>query len=216
MDQAASVRSIDAIRDCRADLQEFCEEVRSALVDVDLEVRRSLEWVLEDQPAYWRHEARMAADAITQAKVELNRARMRTLPGGGTPSCIDEQKAVARAERRLRHAEEKIEKVRSWGRAELREVDEYTGRATQLSMLLESTIPSAVSFLDHAIASLETYLAVGDAAADAARTGASRTASPADDAAAGENAAAGDAAAENSSSAETEDVPNAPVAEPSP
>jgi len=215
MDQAASVRSIDVIREFRADLQEFCEEVRSALVDVDLEVRRGLEWVLDEQPAYWRHEARLATDAITQAKVELNRARMRTLPGGGTPSCIEEQKAVDRAERRLRHAEDKIKTVRIWGRTEQREVDEYTGRATQLTTQLDSTIPRAVSFLDHSIANLESYLAVGNAAATAARAGAERGARPADDAMA-DNAALENAAAESESPAKAEELPRDPVVEPSP
>jgi len=183
MEQAAGVRSIDAIRDFRADLHEFCEEVRSALVDVDLEVRRSLEWVLEQQPAFWRHEARKATDAITNTKMELSRARMRTLPGGGTPSCIEERKAVDRAERRLRHVEEKMEAVRGWGRNEQQEVNEYTGRATQLSALLDSEIPRALSFLDHAVANLESYLAIGDPGADNLnRTGKSMANKDADDA----------------------------------
>ena len=164
MNPSATVHSNDAVRDFRAALQDFCEETRAALVDVDLELRRSLEWLLEEQPAYWRNEVRKANDAVVQAKVELHRARMKTLPGGGTPSCMEERKAVDRAERQLRYSEEKVEIVREWGRVQQLEVNEYAGRASQLTGALDVTVPRATRFLDQSIGHLESYVAIGGAA----------------------------------------------------
>src|SRR5262245_16383867 len=143
----ASVKSIDAIREFRAAVVEFAQEARSALVDVELEVRRSQEWLMETQPAYWQNEVRKSYDAINDAKQELHRAGMRTLPGGETPSCMEEKKAVDRAQRRLAHAQEKLERTREWARAEQHEISEYEGRAMQLGNLLDGMIPKALSFL---------------------------------------------------------------------
>jgi len=161
MYQSASVHSIDAIRDFRAALVEFCQEARSALVDIDLELRRSNEWLHETQPSYWRNESRRAADEVNETMKDLHRKRLMTLPGGGTPSCMEERKAVERAQRRQRHAEEKIEITREWARAEQHEATEYEGRATQLATLIDGTVPKAISFLDHTIAHLEAYLQAG-------------------------------------------------------
>lgn len=170
MDPSATVLSIDAIRDFRAALHEFCHEARGALVDVDLEVRRSLEWIMDLQPSYWQHEVRKREYAVTEAKNDLHRARMCTLPGGGTPSCMDERKALDRAQHRLREAHEKVELVRHWTRVEQHEVAEYEARATQLNTLLDGTMPRALSFLEHAIDHLDSYVAIaarGQSAASA-------------------------------------------------
>lgn len=161
MNQSASVQSIDAIRDFRAALVEFTQEARSAMVDIDLELRRANEWLHEVQPSFWRNEIRRAADEVNETKKDLHRKRLMTLPGGGTPSCMEERKAVEKAERRQRHAEEKIEITREWARAEQHEVTEYEGRATQLATLIDGTVPKAISFLDHTIAHLEAYVLAG-------------------------------------------------------
>ena len=171
MDPAAAVQSIDAIRDFRSALQEFCHEARAALVDVDLEVRRSLEWLLEYQPAYWQAELRRREDAVNDAKNELHRARMRTLPGGETPACMDERKSLDRAQLRVHEAQEKVQLVREWARREQHEVGEYQGRAAQLNNLIDGTMPRAFSFLEQAIAQLEAYLAAGHAAGGNTATG---------------------------------------------
>jgi hypothetical protein len=161
MNQSASVHSIDAIRDFRAALIEFCQEARSAMVDIDLELRRSNEWLHEVQPNYWRNEVRRASEEVNETKKDLHRKRLMTLPGGGTPSCMEERKAVERAQHRQRYAEEKIEITREWARAEQHEATEYEGRATQLATLIDGTIPKAISFLDHTIGHLEAYILAG-------------------------------------------------------
>ncbi len=161
VENAAHVQSVDALREFRSALIGFVQEARSSLVDIDLELRRGMEWLLETQPEFWRSEVRRGNDALGEAKQELSRARMVTLPGGGTPSCMEEKKAVARAQARLEHAEDKVKVTRSWGQVEDREVADYQGRASQLSNVLDADMPKAIAFLDRAIAHLEAYLASG-------------------------------------------------------
>ena len=124
-------------------------------------MRRSLEWILELQPAYWKNEVRRREHVVNEAKNDLHRARLRTLPGGGTPSCMEERKALNQAQQRLAHAHEKVQLVKHWARLLEHEAAEYTGRAMQLDTLLDSTVPRALTFLDRATAQLELYVATG-------------------------------------------------------
>jgi hypothetical protein len=39
---------------------------------------------------------------VVEAKIELERCRVSSLPGGGTPSCMEEKKALDRAKLRAR------------------------------------------------------------------------------------------------------------------
>lgn len=161
MNRSATVHSIDAIREFRAALAEFCHEARSALVDVDLELRRSREWILEVQPAYWAHQIRVRDQQVLDAKNDLHRARLRTLPGGELPSCIEERRAVERAQVRLADAREKIDLLRRWARVEQHETDEYKARASQLMAVLDAAMPRALAFLDQRVVALDAYVAAG-------------------------------------------------------
>jgi hypothetical protein len=157
----ARVSSIQAIRDFRATLIKVLAQVNDSLGAVNLESRRSLEWILERQPEFWKAEIRRCQDNVLQAKNDLHRCRSSPLPGGGTPSCMEEKKALQRAQDRLKYAEEKAVKTRQWGATVQREVIEYEGRANQLAALLDGTMPQAVAYLDQALASLDAYLAIG-------------------------------------------------------
>ena len=165
VDSSAAVQSIDAIRELRAALVVFLHEARTGLVDVELEVRRSLQWIREQQPAHWHNQIRLRENAVNEAKNELHRARMCTLPGGGTPSCMEEKKLLERAQRRLAEAHEKLEVVARWSRTLAHEVLEYEARAAQLNNYLDATLPRASSFLTKIEAHLDAYVGVGKPAA---------------------------------------------------
>lgn len=180
VDSSASVRSIDAIRELRAALVVFCHEARTGLVDVELEVRRSLQWIREQQPAHWHNQIRLRENAVNEAKNELHRARMRTLPGGGTPSCMEEKKLLDRAQRRLAEAHEKLEVVARWSRTLAHEVLEYEARAAQLNNYLDATVPRATSFLSKIETHLEAYVGVGKATTSGKGAKVAAAAPPAD------------------------------------
>jgi hypothetical protein len=160
MTRGAHVGSIGAVRDFRAALVSFAQEAREAVDSFEMEVRRTLDWLLESQPQYWQHEVRKCEDRVTEAKIELERSRNSKLPGGETPSCMEERKALERARARRQYTEEKVESVRKWGYAAQREEAEYAGRASQLSGMFDADLPQAIAELDRVLTSLESYMAL--------------------------------------------------------
>src|SRR5262245_4245414 len=105
---SARVQSIAVVAEFRAALVQFEHEVRKALDSTGLEVRRGLEWMIEEQPRYWQHQIRVRQDDVLQAKNDLHRCRSMPAPDGHVPSCIEQKKALDKAQRRLREAEEKL------------------------------------------------------------------------------------------------------------
>jgi len=158
MNRAAGVHSIEAIRDFRAALLSFCDDARDALCMLDIEARRGLQWIQEEQPQYWEHQVRQRGDAVLQARAELERARCLPVPGGH-PTCREEKVALERAKQRVDQALDKVQVVRKWGRAVQHEVGEYQGRANQLTSILDGKMNQALSYLNRVLDNLDGYTA---------------------------------------------------------
>jgi hypothetical protein len=156
----ANVDSFEALREFRAAVATFAGEARDALSTYDVELRRTLDWILEIQPEEWKLEIRRSEDAIQQAKIDLARCRIQKLPNGGEPSCMEEKKALQKAKYRLEHAENKLVATRKWGQTFNRESTQYTSHATQLGDLFDSEMPKAISMLDRLLVALEAYVGV--------------------------------------------------------
>lgn len=160
MSEGAYVGSFAAVRDFRAALVTFLHEAREAVAAHDDELARAIEWLAEVQPSYWKHQARLADDAVTAAKIELERCRVSKLPGGGTPSCMEEKKLYERARARREHVHDKIEATKRWRHAIEREALEYSSRANQLATLFDADMPQALATLERVLAALESYAAL--------------------------------------------------------
>jgi hypothetical protein len=161
----AQVTNVAAISDFRSGLASFATSTRQALVDLDLEVKRALDWVTRDRPAYWANEARRAAEAVARAKDDLSNSRTFKRIGDFQPACLEEKKALDIAKRRLEHAERKLQVVKQWSMAVRRAVDEFQGPIQQLLGLLDSDIPRGMAILERMSISLEQYLATQTPAA---------------------------------------------------
>src|SRR4029078_11305791 len=122
----ANVTSIDAPRQFRASLVRFMAEVEAALVTLDLEAHRPLEWVEADRPRYWRQEERKASEAVGEARVALERCQVR-LGGEDARYCYEERKALEKAKRRLQLSEEKVQLLRRWRNELQKAVEELPG-----------------------------------------------------------------------------------------
>ena len=153
----ARVTDVAALAEFRAALVEFSGGVRRALTDIQLEVRRAMEWVAIDRPAHWKLEVRRGGEALAHAKDELAHSRTYKQIGDYIPACIEEKKAVEKAKRRLEHAEEKIEAVRHWIMATRHAVDEFQGPVQQLMGMLDGDIPRAIVLLERMTIALEQY-----------------------------------------------------------
>lgn len=160
MSQGAKVKSIEMLRDFRVAFSKFGSEASQALAGVNSEIGRMMDWLTHDQFKYWKSEVRRREDAVGEAKADLSRCLIAKQPGGETPHCSDQKKALEKAKRRLKEAEEKVEKVREWVRVLEQEISEYRGPAQQLSTMLEGQLPTAFALLDRKIEILDSYAEV--------------------------------------------------------
>ncbi len=167
MSGGARLTSIEAVRQMAAAVQAFRDVSAAAVDELQMEIRRAMEWIHHDRKEHWARELRRAWDRVAEAKVQLQQARTYRRVGDRTPSCIDERKALEAANRRLRLVEEKIETVRRWERVIDRSVDECRGEFTQFSSSIQMELAKAIATLDRMSESLETYVATGIPAAPA-------------------------------------------------
>ena len=155
----ANVSSLDALRHLRSGLVEFSDATGETMIGLDMELRRGLQWVLEEQPRFWKNEIRRLQDRVQEAKLELQHCRSLALPGEVAP-CSEQKHALERAILQLRHAEEKAKITKHWGQLIEHEGHEWQGRANQFTSTLEGVLPRAIALLDRSIAALEAYAAV--------------------------------------------------------
>ena len=154
----AHVGSIATIGDFQASLANFADSSRQALITLDLEIRRAVDWVRVDRAQHWANEIRRGYEAVARAKDELHRCLTFKGTEHFTPSCIDEKKGLQKAQERLRYAEEKAEAVKRWSRALQHELNEYMGRLTQFHAVLDGDVPDALALLGRMQQILERYL----------------------------------------------------------
>jgi hypothetical protein len=156
---AANVTSLDALRDLRSALIEFGEATGETMVGLDMELRRGLQWILEDQPRHWKNEEQKLQKRVQEAKLELEHCKSLALPGDVAP-CSEQKHILERAILQLRHVEDKIKVTRHWGRIVEHEAREWQGRANRFNSSLDGELPRGLALLEQAIGSLEAYAAV--------------------------------------------------------
>jgi len=160
MGRSARVMSIDVLQTLGAAVQKFRGEAAGALDDLEIEVRRALEWIHHDRKEYWVREMQRGSEGVTQARLHLQQAKMARRIGEHEPACIDEKRALDRAKRRLETAEEKVKAVRHWAGVVDRAVEEFQANRTHFAAWLDVDLPKAVSALNHLSESLAGYLSI--------------------------------------------------------
>ncbi len=160
MSRSARITSIDVLPTLAAAIQKFRADAAAALDELEFDTRRALDWIRNDRKAYWTHELRRRAEAVSQARVQLQQAKTYRKTTGREPTCIDEKKALDRAQRRYATAERKIEAVRHWTRAIEHAIDEYQRDRVQFLAWLEGDLAQAVVTLNRMTASLESYISL--------------------------------------------------------
>jgi hypothetical protein len=156
----ANVKAVSAISEFRSALCTFIVEARQALAAMELEARRAVEYITDDQAQVWAGEVRRGRENVQQCKLEIHNTRTFKRIADYTPSCIDEKKALAKAERRLQVAELKVEAVRHWGRMAEQAFREFQARLAQFIGMLDGELPKGVAALERMMASLDRYFSV--------------------------------------------------------
>lgn len=156
MGSAAKITSTDAVRAFKVALQEYEADLRDAITQLLLEMRRAVDWLEHDRARYWPQEVRNASDALVQARSELARAET-SIGADDRRSDYEKRLAFEAAKRRLRNAEQKVRAVRKW-RVELRQrADEFEGRLGRLTNFLDADMPRGIAALERMAAALDKY-----------------------------------------------------------
>lgn len=153
MAEQANVSSIDALEAFRADLIQFVEKARVALEDAEGEVRRTRSWLDVDRTGHWTAQAKLRLKQLEQAEAEFYNARI-TRP---TESHSFHKLAVAKAQRRVEEAQEKLQVIKRWRM-------QFDNHTTPLLRQLDSAfflvgnhLPKGIHVLGESIKALQDY-----------------------------------------------------------
>ena len=168
MATGARVESIDALKNFKITLVKFGEKISAALEDAESEMGHLLNWLENEQSAYWATQIRKRHDALEKAREALRMKKLFKDATGRTPSAVDEEKAVAVAKRRLDLAEQKAIETKKWVGRMQKEILLYKGQVMRLVTAASTDIPAAASQLNNYVLMLEKYTSVPVEAGSAA------------------------------------------------
>ena len=156
MPESANVKSIDAVKHFHAAVVQFQEEVRLCVSALEMQLLRMLGWLERDRPGFWKREIEACYREMGEARVRLHQCRMRKY-ADYKPTCFEEKKDLEKAKRDLEFAQKQVPVVKYWNVNAQHEANEYHGRASQLTQMLERDVPRLLALLHHAVDRLEAY-----------------------------------------------------------
>lgn len=155
----AEVHSIDALRDLRAALAVYGEDVLAALGAADAEIRRTVQWLQQDRPYFWQEQIKRRRERVATAKADLFRLRLQKTPEHH-PSLAEPKERLRLAEAALQDAERRLMLTRKWQPALQQAVIEYHGAVQRLKDAASADVPRAMALLTRIVEALEAYLQV--------------------------------------------------------
>jgi hypothetical protein len=159
MSSQAVVQSIEALKDFRVALALYGEDTLAALGAVDAEVRRTVQWLHQDRPAYWQQQIKNRREQVAAAKAEVFRRKL-AKTADHSPAMSEQMENLRRAEASLQDAERRIALVRKWQPLLQHAVLDYQASTRRIKDLAAGDVPRAVNLLGRIIDSLEAYIRV--------------------------------------------------------
>lgn len=159
MSTQADVRSIDSLRDLRVAMALFADEAGGALGAVEMEIRRTTQWLTHEMPTYWQGELKRRKEKLASAEAELFRRKLGEASGHST-SHSEQKENVRNAKARLEEGEKKAALVKKWGPLLQQAVFEYHGKSRRVADLVGGDVPRALALLERMIDALDAYLHV--------------------------------------------------------
>jgi hypothetical protein len=162
----ASVQSVDVLWEFRGHLLEFAHIAHQALDMLQVEARRGVDWLTVDRVRYWKNENRKAWDNVSRCKDAIHQAQIQRQIADRIPDCIDEKKALAKAQEYLKLTERKLAALQHWSREVSHAMNEFEGRYSATTSVLDGDIPRAVAVLERLAEHLHEYIKLTAAPVD--------------------------------------------------
>jgi hypothetical protein len=159
MSQSANVRSIEALKEFKNGLIAFADDARVIIDGVDMEVRRTRNWLERDQLAYWRTQVKRRQEDVAAARTELHRRKISQMNSDAI-SDTEQKEALKLAQRRLVEAEEKVETIKRWIPVLEHAIHEYHSQVQPLGDHLAGGFENTLSLMDRMVDALEAYLSL--------------------------------------------------------
>lgn len=180
MSQSANVRSVESIHDFKVSLVTFAEDARNALSSMEMELRRTRDWLLRDQLSHWQSQFKRRTELVSIARTELHRRRL-SQQGSDAVSDSEQKENLKIAIRRLEEAEDKLKQIKKWAPVLEHAISEYHATSQPLGDRLTGSLVNSMTLLDRMVASLESYAAltapsVGEMPSTSGSSGTSSTA----------------------------------------
>jgi hypothetical protein len=156
MGEQATVHSIEALRDFRAALATFAEEASAALGAVNMEVRRTVQWVQYDRRTYWQEQIKRRREQVAIAQAEVFRRKL-AKTADNNPAMSEQKELLRKAEASLREAEQRAGLVKKWEPALQQAALEYRASTRRIGAVV-ADVPRAIFVLGRMVEALEAYL----------------------------------------------------------
>lgn len=153
MPERAHVTSVDAIKAFKTSLIVYLSKARPTLDEISADILRLRLWLQDDQRVHWEGEIRRRARKLEDAQQALFSARISNL----SDATSAEQMALNRAKKAMDEAQEKLRTVKRWTRDFDSRVEPMAKQLAKLQTMLSEEMPRAVTYLTHAIGSLDAY-----------------------------------------------------------
>jgi hypothetical protein len=149
----AKIRSIDALEQCRSSLIVFLTKARRGVDLVTDEVKRTRQWVTNDQMIFWETQCKKRLRHLEQVQQELMTARLSQFH----ETLTVRQMAVRKAKAHLEAAEEKLKRTKLWARNFDTHAAPLVKRLESLRQFLEYDLPKATHYLSQQQKTLDAY-----------------------------------------------------------
>src|SRR5262249_54846561 len=143
MAETARVESIDALKAFRRALYKFAEGASVALGDAESEVHRAQIWLDTEQKSYWTGQIRIRHEAVARAKEAVRMKKLYKDASGSRQSAVDEEKALAIAQRKLEEAERKLVATKKYSAEVQKSYHMYKGSVQRFTTVVEVDVPNA-------------------------------------------------------------------------
>jgi DNA repair ATPase RecN len=152
----ANLASTEALESFRASLIVFLVKSRRSLDEVHDEVRRTRQWLQQDQRMHWEGELRRRTKQLEQAQQDLMSVRLGAASHQQS-AVMTRQRAVAKAQCEFAEAEGKLRKLKGWSQNYDTCVDPILKRMDKLRQSLDE-IPQAIAYLASVQKTLDAYV----------------------------------------------------------
>ncbi len=161
MSDSARVGSLDELRRFRGTLCKLADELRGAIHAADADIARASQWLSDSQTRHWNQQVRIRTEEFGRARSALARKQSERSALDARVSCVEEEKALQKAGRRLEEAKQKVAATKRWTRKLEEAVFGYQPLAHGLMSALEVDVPRGLARLDEMGRALEAYLGGG-------------------------------------------------------